>query len=163
LNEQTSEVMDWAEEVEESKIEVEVAPPVNTSRQTRKPAAGRAAVSVEFSGNEKKATQTTHRFQGLPQAPCSPERLFADKWAQEHFIASEDSRRLATIPQLKAYALWHVRELSVEDTAKHLSISILSAAHYIKQAIRINKLDHDKERFKDVWAIAPYKWGRRAY
>lgn len=140
LSEQTSEVKVWAEEVEESKIEVEVAPPINTSRRTRKSSAGRVPVSVEFAG-EKKATQTTRRCQRLPQAPYSPERQFAEKWAQEHFIASEGGRKLASIAQLRAYALWHIREFSVDDTAKHLSISLLSAAQYIRQAIWTNKLE----------------------
>lgn len=144
LGEQSSEVQDWAQEVEDSKVEIEVAPapPVKTKRRyNRRSTAARAAVNVEFAGNEKKATQSTPRRQGPPQAPMSPERQFAEGWAKENHVVGENGSRVASISELRAYALWHKRGFSVEDTAKHLSVLPKTAAQYIRQAVWHNKLE----------------------
>ena len=139
----TSEVQNWAAEAEESKVQAETTPlPLRSRRRHKKSAAGRATAEVEFTANEKKAPPTTPRRKGPPQVLWSPERSFAEGWAQEnHMVGEKGSRRLASMAELKAYALWHKKGFSVEDTAEHLGISPKSAAYYIKQAVWANGLE----------------------
>lgn len=138
-----SEVQNWAASAEESKVRAETTPrAVKSRRRRRKSTASRATADVECTGNEKQATVTTPRRKGPSQVVWSPERRFAEVWAQEnHIVGEKGSRRLASMAELKAYALWYEKGFSVEDTAEHLGISPTSAAQYIKQAVWANGLE----------------------
>ncbi|RPB24851.1 hypothetical protein L211DRAFT_867724 [Terfezia boudieri ATCC MYA-4762] len=150
-NNKTSVVMDWAQEVEESR---------------------RAAAVAKVRGPKKKNTDTnTAILNGdtpsngrssakRPALQSSPEVEFATDWAKKH--RAQRTVGDAKLAQLKAYALWHRKACTLEETARHLEIAPKTAAQYICQATKADKLEYDSERFRYVWSqnVIPSR-GRR--
>lgn len=108
---QTSEVLDWADEVEESSARSAAIQAAKAKRPAKKKAAG----------------------------PLSPEMQFATEWASQHL--TKRTKGTSTVSQLKAYALWHVKQYSLEETATFMDIAYNTAATYVQRAVWTDKLE----------------------
>lgn len=122
---QNNGVIDWAQEVEESIMEYK-ATAVTKAKATKK----------------KNMNTNTANIEGGPSRNVrarGPEVEFATKWAENH----RATRTIGdtTPAPLRAYALWHVKGCSLEETARHLGIFDKTAASYICQAIYTDKLE----------------------
>ena len=129
---ETSVVMDWAQEVEESRRGNEAAPVA----KVRGP--GKKGTNTNMANIHGENGRSRTKRPGKPPLPLSPEVEFATNWAKEHRAGRTVGD--AGVAQLKAYALWHWKAYTPEDTAGHLEITVKTAAQYISQAIRVDQI-----------------------
>lgn len=151
-------VMDWAQEVEDSRLADHAA-----AKKKPKPTRKKPATDNTASMNGEPSSQGRSRVTRPPRSkpPLSPEVQFATEWAKKH--EAERTVGRTTHSPLRAYALWHFKRCSLEDTAKHLNIGVTTAAQYINQAVWIDKLAYDRDRIQHVKDMNPRAryWGGR--
>lgn len=89
-----------------------------------------------------------------------PQVVLADTWVCEYRSGTKKPPTAArAMPsQLRAYALWHRHEHTVEDIARLLRdppLQTMTVASYILEAIRLEHLGYDSERIRTVVARMP--------
>ena len=132
---ETAVVMDWAQEVEESRRGNEAAPVA----KVRGP--GKEGTNTNMANIHGENGCFSTKRPGNPPLQLSPEVEFATDWSKKHRARLTVGD--AGVAQLKAYALWHWKASTPEDTAGHLEITVKTAAQYISQAIWVYQLDKD--------------------
>ncbi|KAF8467663.1 hypothetical protein BDZ91DRAFT_793346 [Kalaharituber pfeilii] len=149
----TTTSLDWAQEVEEVEERNE-SKPANTPKRKSKKALEEGAGT---GGASKKSNQPA-------PVPSSPEVEFATEWADKHISNRTEGR--ATRARLRAYALWHLKSLTVEDISVHLNIKVHTAAQYIVDAVKLDHLPHNTLDMKVVKEYLPtffFRRGRKVY
>ncbi|KAF2832080.1 hypothetical protein CC86DRAFT_451720 [Ophiobolus disseminans] len=107
----------------------------------------------------------------------SPQYTQAQIWSQEYLRSTVPSPKTkapsgirATLPHLRAYNLWHIQHLSLDDIAGHLRdppLSHLTVWGYIMQAVTLERLTYDKDAMRELLmgmpaALRKGKWKRMA-
>lgn len=125
---QSQGVFDWADDVEESNIhKSDNKPPTKRKRTAKKP----------IEGGEEETKKAKHSPPKKAESPPLTEDMqFATKWATDHKAMGGT----ASPARLKAYALWHLRNYSVEETATHMNVQVATAATYISNAVYTDRL-----------------------
>lgn len=98
--------------------------------------------------------------QPLSPAQMSPELNDAiDKWIAERALRVTTSDRMqAKGAQLRAYYLWHVHGMSLEEIAglRKPTIKPATVAVYIAETVRLEGEPYDKSRLKHVLGMIPF-------
>ncbi|KAI9832841.1 MAG: hypothetical protein M1826_001007 [Phylliscum demangeonii] len=88
-----------------------------------------------------------------------PHVVQAEAWAAEYLSQLPASAALrASLPQLRAYALWHLHQQSVRDIAKDLRdppLALSTVASYVFEAVRRHKLSYDVARLRQLAVFLP--------
>ena len=97
--------------------------------------------------------------------PISPEYTQATNWAKEYLqatipspMSATPSRIRATVPHLRAYHMWHVQRLSIDESARHLRdppLTHTTVTGYILQAVQHEQLDVDVEATRNLIRNVP--------
>jgi len=125
-------VMDWAQEVEDSRVGYEATVAKAMGPKKRDTNTKTANANGGASSNRRKKP-------AKPALPPSPDVEFATDWAQK-YMSQRTFGNTASLYMLKAYALWHEKEYSVEETAEHLGLTVGTVAGYISSAVRLDQL-----------------------
>jgi len=132
-NNETSVVMDWAQEVEESRKGYEAAAVAKVRGPGKKYSSTNTA---NIHGEPSSKGRSSAKRAAKPALPPSPDIEFAIDWAKKHRTVAGTG-----LAPLRAYALWHSKAYSLEDTAMHLGITVKTAAQYICTAVRTENLE----------------------
>ena len=95
-----------------------------------------------------------------------PQVVVAETWVCEYRAGVQPPEVVrASASHLRAYALWHCHQESIEDIANLLRdppLQRATVANYILEAVRLQKLTYDADRMRDVLACLP-AYGRARY
>lgn len=95
----------------------------------------------------------------------SPEYIQATDWASKYLQSTipvpgstTPSHIRATVPHLRAYHMWHMQQLSVDEIAGHLcnpALSHTTVTGYILQAVQHEQLEYDTEATREMMKCIP--------
>lgn len=114
------------------------------------------AETPQDSTRPKRVTKQTP----VGMAPKSAEYLRAEAWVEEWLMGRPELRKpLASASQLRAYALWHVQSLSLEDVGAHLRdvpLATSTVSSYVLTAILSEGLPFNVVRIKEPLSKLPH-------
>lgn len=112
--------------------------------------------TIAKSENEEQAASST------PESATdvfSSQIEVASEWVSSYKSSLPDGQQQLSKPQLRAYSLWHVAQLDVEDICKiwrDPPLQESTLAGYIMEALKIKNLPCDMNRAKAVYKHVPY-------
>lgn len=115
------------------------------------------AAIMKSEDEEQAALQTSEPVSATDRFSSQIE--VAGEWVSSYKLSSPDGEQQLSKSQLRAYSLWHVAQLDVEDICKiwrDPPLQESTLAGYILEALKIKHLPCDMDRAKALYRHVPY-------
>lgn len=122
--------------------------------ETKKP---KKVATIRSEDEELAALQTSELVSAADRFSSQIE--MAGEWVSSYKSSSPDGEQQLTKSQLRAYSLWHVAQLDVEDICKiwrDPPLQESTLAGYILEALKIKQLPCDMDRARALHKLVPY-------